>query len=1094
MGLRVPEAEPRALVEDFLLLRARRHREEQPGSSSDQASWYGSQRLATYPSGGARSTPEVETISAKILDTLPKLYEYECSGTASGGERVFLPLAVTDELGQRWIAYSLLVPEESEEGEQIMILVGLSRLKRCFTGMCTLLETILETSRKAGGAAEAGKLMSWVAGLAPYPLPGLAYRVVVEPCGAEKAIAMGFGNCAPSNILPCTLPPQFYKLIQILGIHGLFKLWISALLEQRILLVTSKKGQLAASFLTVCAETLLMLLEPLKWQGIYVPFVPNTMSVLVEAPTPYIMGISESGFRNAELDDGIVEVNIDNGRICFPSNLPVVPESLESKLDMIDTTLGDPLQRGYSCGASGLVYSAEEIQYLLFQVRKCFGTILVDIVENTKKLSQNGARSLEDIRDLRNGRRFSGEPVGSATASSQASSKEHSPQQGNAVELTKGYSFSQTPDASSSKKKLFVHRRAVSWDFMRSPQVLNALQKGEEDEELKFDFIPATESYEDSLYFYEEFYQTQIYQEFLSSGWPANWPACMQWEEDEMNKRHSANKASLTFRLQLGKIEGEASCSCAEAGKGISKGLPQAFQAAATFPAGALKARLYINREGEDLETFDGKVGIGPPESPADQLELPETGSGEPIAIVASFVERFLMLQPRADTFSPLKQATQNANGTRPASGSVSGDPSRRFEHLDYFEKALEIGVQTYSCIPMGRFYRSLEELGEQDREKVESSLGPHLCMLLEQVRLSDNGDSPGSPEGGKGARDAAKVESSQDLCTTLTAPAAHDLSSLTGSNDQRPLNMIQLRSHEKLVDEKQPEEIMLVCISTVKMLLTIQANKNNNKVRQYIDAKDIIEVAESSEYSYFSAATSDLAHVDPSTLSQKQRTVFFINLYNLMILHAALEKARNRKEGDSKLRWLPRASPFGWMKFLRNATYNVGGNIYSALDVEHSILRSSRPYNDNVFIGRLLPYFKGDDPRLRCKVDQQIPLLTFALCPGTMCSPPFKCFHEYDFDNELVSSAQTFLARYCHTRKRSNILEVRLPLLLKWYRHDLGHGSSKSPNKWLISIAYLIKGTKVSKCILGAIDDKLKIIVKYDTYKWELGWMLQES
>ena len=43
-------------------------------------------------------------------------------------------------------------------------------------------------------------------------------------------------------------------------------------------------------------------------------------------------------------------------------------------------------------------------------------------------------------------------------------------------------------------------------------------------------------------------------------------------------------------------------------------------------------------------------------------------------------------------------------------------------------------------------------------------------------------------------------------------------------------------------------------------------------------------------------------------------------------------------------------------------------------------------------------------------------------------------------------------------------MLEVRLPLLLKWYRHDLSAGKSETPNKWLISIAYLIKGTTVGR------------------------------
>ena len=114
-----------------------------------------------------------------------------------------------------------------------------------------------------------------------------------------------------------------------------------------------------------------------------------------------------------------------------------------------------------------------------------------------------------------------------------------------------------------------------------------------------------------------------------------------------------------------------------------------------------------------------------------------------------------------------------------------------------------------------------------------------------------------------------------------------------------------------------------------------------------------------------------------------------------------------------------------------------------------------------------------------------------FPDCPGTSCSPPLKCFHGENFENELLSSAQTYLARYTHTRKRSDVLEVRLPLLLKWYRHDLGHGSG---NKWLVSIANLIRGSKVSKAILEAVDNNCKVVVKYDTYKWELGWMLQES
>lgn len=1096
-GLAHRGVEPRALVEEFLLLEARRSSEDNASASGSREPTpshspsplaYAARKVACWTCPGAEESaiggPEQPSVSTRMMETLPKLYEYECDRHVAV-RRTFLPLTVTDELGQRYIAYSLLEPlegGEADHADSILILVAVSKLKRCFSGMRHLLEALLRAIRSDPSVA-AG-LMSWVGALAPYPLPGLAYEVVCAfglGGGAENA-TMVFANPAPSNFLPRTLSVQFYKLVQILGVHGLFRVWVAALLEQRILMVTRKRGPLAATYLTVCAEALLMLLEPLKWQGIYVPFVPRSMAVLVEAPTPYVMGVSEPTLRDAELDDGIVEVNIDNGRIRLPDNMPAVPESLETKLDAVDATLDDPMQRGLGVGGQGVAYGSDDLLRVVSEVRRCFAGILCEIVENTKKLSQNGARSIEDIRGLarggslqlksRRGRRFS----------VLAGDQDLSPG-GDGSELTKGYSFSQTPDVLSSKKKQSLHRRSVSWDFQGAQHAAmtpsnNPEAKGED---LKFDFIPDTESYEESLYFYEEFFQTQIFQDFLANGWPPNWPACALWPEREMERRHSANDPRVRFRLDLEET-GDMPASV----EGVVEKAMAAFAVARERAAPAATVEAEVGGKWEP-------VALGA--SPSDQADLPRVEAGETVATLASFSERLEAAGLGApDAFlSPAREAGRGdavLSATRPPATSVGS----RFDHLDYYEKALEVGVQSYACVPVARLYRLLRGMPQAERTRIESRLGPNLCMLLEQVRMSDGDSREAEEEEGEGSSAAmveARAGGEDDLCPTLTATAAQGLSSLRASDGQRPLNLLGGGAGGEVKELKQPEEAMLVCISTVKMLLTIQANKNNNKVRQYIDANDIAEVAESAEYDYFNEATAQLARVDPSTLPQKQRVVFFINLYNLMVLHAALEKARSRKKGDSKLRWLPKASPFGWMKFLRSATYNVGGNVYSALDVEHSILRSSRPYNDDVFIGRLLPYFKDGDPRNRCKVNQQIPLLTFALCPGTSCSPPLKCFHGENFENELLSSAQTYLARYTHTRKRSDVLEVRLPLLLKWYRHDLGHGSG---NKWLVSIANLIRGSKVSKAILEAVDNDCKVVVKYDTYKWELGWMLQES
>ena len=708
-GLALRGTEPGALIESLLLLRATR--------SGDR---YATERVASLPPSSAESS----TISARMVETLPKLYDFE-----AGSDRVFLPLTVTDEVGRRWTAYSLIVPtreisEENEDDEALLILVALSGLKRCFTGMCAMLETVLETS--LASEAEGARLVSWIASLAPHPLPGLAYEIVVDSlaCRGRK---IALCNAAPSNLLPWTTEVHFYKLVQVLGVHGVFKVWVSALLEQRILLVTRKRGPLASSYLTISAETILMLLEPMKWQGIYVPFVPNAMSVLVEAPTPYIMGISEAGLRSAELDDGIVEVNVDNGRVCLPSNLPVTPESLETRLDAIDASLDDPLQRGFGLGAEGggsLRYAPEEARRLVCQVRRTFGGILVDIVERTKKLSQNGTRSLEDIRGIRSRRRSNFASSSSATPQKGAAGGRdpHSLRGTDASGLVKGKSFSQTPDrhagASTKKKKnLFSHRRSISWDLARFQSHASSASKehtlgetpGHEDQLPRFDFIPDTESYEESLYFYEEFYQTQIFQEFLASGWPPNWPACAQWDETEMERRHSANKALVRFHLGVA-VGGDGGGGEGKGGGGESAlaAMAAALEAAAgggRILASSTRASAIVTGSG-GADANEISLGGSPSQRPSPEGHLdavPDWETGESIALFAAYVERCAESRPEGDpATSPPRQIDSIANGSG-ATGSASASPFAlrklsglhpRYEYLDYYEKALEIGVQ----------------------------------------------------------------------------------------------------------------------------------------------------------------------------------------------------------------------------------------------------------------------------------------------------------------------------------------------------------------------------------------------------------------
>ncbi len=74
--------------------------------------------------------------------------------------------------------------------------------------------------------------------------------------------------------------------------------------------------------------------------------------------------------------------------------------------------------------------------------------------------------------------------------------------------------------------------------------------------------------------------------------------------------------------------------------------------------------------------------------------------------------------------------------------------------------------------------------------------------------------------------------------------------------------------------------------------------------------------------------------------------------------------------------------------------------------------------------------------------------------------------------------------------KRGTKTLQVHMPVLLKWYRHEWG----KAKGRWLNTIAYLAKGTKLAESILQALDTGTPIAIRWELYKWELGWHLQES
>lgn len=115
-------------------------------------------------------------------------------------------------------------------------------------------------------------------------------------------------------------------------------LWNALLLERKIVLCSKH-----LSVLHPVAETLMTLLLPLHWQGVYIPVLPSSLWDVLDAPIPYVIGVhadylTSRSYRalalDAQEDEDRIFVDLDHNRIQWPraNQLPMMPERVTHKL------------------------------------------------------------------------------------------------------------------------------------------------------------------------------------------------------------------------------------------------------------------------------------------------------------------------------------------------------------------------------------------------------------------------------------------------------------------------------------------------------------------------------------------------------------------------------------------------------------------------------------------------------------------------------------------------------------------------------------------------------------------------------------------
>ncbi|KAJ4876073.1 electron carrier/ protein disulfide oxidoreductase [Raphanus sativus] len=197
--------------------------------------------------------------------------------------------------------------------------------------------------------------------------------------------------------------------------------------------------------------------------------------------------------------------------------------------------------------------------------------------------------------------------------------------------------------------------------------------------------------------------------------------------------------------------------------------------------------------------------------------------------------------------------------------------------------------------------------------------------------------------------------------------------------------------------------------------------------------------------------------------MPREEKLAFFINLYNMMAIHAILV-------------WGHPAGPLERTKMFGEFKYVIGGYTYSLSAIQNGIIRGNQrqPYH-------LTKPFNEKDKRSMVALPYAEPLSHFALVCGTRSGPPLRCFSPGEIDKELMEATRDFL------RGGGLVVELSskvayISKIFNWYAVDFGNCEKK-----VLKHASTYLEPQLSEALLDVlVDTQFKVV--YQTYDWGLN------
>lgn len=222
-------------------------------------------------------------------------------------------------------------------------------------------------------------------------------------------------------------------------------------------------------------------------------------------------------------------------------------------------------------------------------------------------------------------------------------------------------------------------------------------------------------------------------------------------------------------------------------------------------------------------------------------------------------------------------------------------------------------------------------------------------------------------------------------------------------------------------------------------------------------------EIRNSGEFKTYQDLARKLQSFDlPSLKDRKERLAFWINIYNVAVIHGVIELGLTQSVKEI-------------FKFFDRVTYLIGGHRFSLNDMEHGILRGNRrpPY-------RWMRPFGKKDPRVKFIVSPMDPRIHFALVCGARSCPPIGFYEAHQIEDQLQLAAKSFINS---GQVRLFLEEKRLLIsrIFKWYKRDFG-GSDRALMDTILN--FLDEGEE--KNFLK--ENREHIRLKYQPYDWNLN------